>query len=72
MNCCLQNMLHINLHILYIIYFKTSSKIQKLLFISRQIQKSKIMKIKEVHQKIQTNQFILFYLNCFPFEFKGT
>ena len=30
MNCCLQNILHINLHILYIIQFKTSRKIQEL------------------------------------------
>ena len=30
MNCCLQNILHINLHILYIIHIKTSSKIQEL------------------------------------------
>ena len=30
MNCCLQNILHINLHILYIIQFKTSSNIQEL------------------------------------------
>ena len=30
MNCCLQNILHINLHILYIIQVKTSSKIQEL------------------------------------------
>ena len=30
MNCCLQNILYINLHILYIIQVKTSSKIQEL------------------------------------------
>ena len=30
MNCCLQNILYINLHILYIIHIKTSSKIQEL------------------------------------------
>ena len=29
MNCCLKNTLHINLHILHIIYFMTISKIQK-------------------------------------------
>ena len=29
MNCCLQNVLYINLHILYIIHIKTSSKIQE-------------------------------------------
>ena len=30
MNCCVKNVLHINLHILYIILVKTSSKIQEL------------------------------------------
>ena len=30
MNCCLQNTLHINLHILYFIHFKTNSKIHEL------------------------------------------
>ena len=30
MNCCLQNILHINLHFLYIIHIKTSWKIQEL------------------------------------------
>ena len=30
MNCCLQNIRHINLHILYIIQVKTMSKIQEL------------------------------------------
>ena len=30
MNCCLQNILFINLHILFIIHVKTSSKIQEL------------------------------------------
>ena len=30
MNCCLQNILYINLHILYIIHIKTRSKIQEL------------------------------------------
>ena len=29
MNCCLQNTLHINLHILLIIYFKDKLKIQE-------------------------------------------
>ena len=29
MNCCLQNILYINQHILYIIHIKTSSKIQE-------------------------------------------
>ena len=29
MNCCLQNVVYINLHILYIIHVKTSSKIEE-------------------------------------------
>ena len=29
MNCCLQNILHINLHILYIIHINTSRNIQE-------------------------------------------
>ena len=31
MKSCLQNILHINLHILYIVQFMTSTKIQELL-----------------------------------------
>ena len=31
-----------------------------------------MMKIQQVHQKIHAKQFLLFYLNCFPFEFKVT
>ena len=36
------------------IYFKTNSKIQN-------------YKIQQVHQKLQTKQFLLLYLNCFLF-----
>ena len=32
----------------------------------------KMMKIQQVHQKLHTKQFLLFYLNCFLFEFKAT
>ena len=48
------------------IYY-TSIYIFYLLFISRQFQKCKMMKIQQVHQKIHAKQFILFYLNCFLF-----
>ena len=41
MNCCLQNILYINLHILYIIQVKTSSKIQKLQVFPRKQQHSR-------------------------------
>ena len=40
-----KNILHINLHILYIIHIKTSSR---------------IIKIHQVHQKLQAKQFLLF------------
>ena len=53
MNCYLQNILYINLHILFIIYFQTSSKIQKL------------SKIQQVHRKLYAIQFLLIYLNWF-------
>ena len=37
---------------------------------------AKMTKIQQVHQKIHTKQFLLFYLNCFllatPFLFKAT
>ena len=32
----------------------------------------KIIKIQQVHQKLQRTQLLIFYLNCFPFEFKVT
>ena len=32
----------------------------------------KIIKIQQVHQKIHAKQFLLFYLNCFSFEFNVT
>ena len=48
-----KNIIHINLHILYIIYLKTISK------------SAKIMKIQEVNQEIHTKQLLLFHLNCF-------
>ena len=51
------------------IYYTSSICTLYILFISRQIQKSKnpkIFKIQQVHQEIHTKQFLLFYLNCFP------
>ena len=44
LNCCLQNTLYINLHILFIIQFMTSKSIQE------------FTKIHQVHQKISTKQ----------------
>ena len=50
MNCCLQK---------YTLMYS-------ILFISRQVQKNqKSIKIQQVHQKIHTKQFLLFYLYCF-------
>ena len=53
MKYCLQNLLHINLHILLIIFYQHKLKYPK------------IIKIQQVHQEIHTKQFLLFYLNCF-------
>ena len=52
MNCCLHKYTIHNLHILFIVYFKTSSNIQKL-------SKSN----KYIKRYIQNN--FLFYINCF-------
>ena len=63
MNFCLQNILYINLHILFIIYFNTNSK------------NPKIIKIQQVQQKIHTKQFfIIFRLFSIgdSFEFQAT
>ena len=60
MNCYLQNMPHINLHILYIIHIKTSSNIQEL---------SKYIKyIKSSNYIILYNLFSI----CNTFEFEVT
>ena len=48
-----KNKLHINLHILFIIY------------ISDNFKNAKVIKIQEVHQKIHAKQVLLFYSNCF-------
>ena len=64
MNCCLQNILYFNLHILFIIYFKTSSK------------NPKIIKIQQIHQKIHTKQFFIIIFKlfsiCNSFEYNVT
>ena len=52
MNCCLQQ-------------YTTHKFTFFLLFISNKFKNAKIMKIQEVHQKLQAKQFLLFYLNCF-------
>ena len=57
MNCCLQKILYINLHILYIIHIKTSSKIQE-------VQESN-MYIKSYQQ----NKFELLDKYCFNMYF---
>ena len=55
MNCCLQNY---TIHqFTYFIYYLFQDKFKN----------PKIMKIQEVHQKLQAKQFLLFYLNCFLF-----
>ena len=56
------------------IYY-TSIYIFYLLVISRQVQKSKIIKIQQVHQKIHTKQFIILFKLfsiCNSIEFKAT
>ena len=60
MNCGLQNKLHINLHILYIIHIKTSSRIQE---------SSKSNKYIKSYQEnmIEFGFFISIYIS---FEFK--
>ena len=55
MNCYLQNTLHINLHILFIIHIKTSSRIQAF---------SKCIKYIKGYKQ---NNFLLFCLTCFLF-----
>ena len=53
MNCCLQKY---TIHqFTYFIHYLFQDKFKN----------PKIMKIQEVHQKLHTKQFLLFYLNCF-------
>ena len=55
MNCCLQK--YTTHQFTYFIYY----------LFQDQFKNSKRMKIQQVHQKLQTKQFLLFYLNCFLF-----
>ena len=53
MNFCLQK--YIMHQFTYFIYYSHQDKFKN----------PKIIKIQEVHQKIHTKQYLLFYLNCF-------
>ena len=55
MNCCLQK--HTTSQFTYFIYCLFQDKSKNL----------KIMKIQQVHQKVQAQQVLLFCLNCFLF-----
>ena len=59
MNCCLQEYMT---HQFTSCFYLSQDKLKN----------PKIMKIQQVHQKIHAKQFLLFYLNCFPFEFNAT
>ena len=54
MNCCLQNAQYVNLHIFYIIHFKTSSKIQE----SRKSNKDIKSYQKNMIEFLKENDFI--------------
>ena len=60
MNCCLKK--YTTHQFTYFIYYLFQDKFKN----------PKIIKIQQVHQKLQAKQFLLFYLICFPFEFKAT
>ena len=63
MNCCLQK--YTTHQFTYFIY--------SYYLFQDKFKDPKIIKIQQVvHQKLHTKQFLLFYLNCFPFEFKVT
>ena len=53
MNCCLQK--YTTHQFTYFIYYLFQDKFKN----------PTMMKIQQVHQKLHTKQFILFYLNCF-------
>ena len=53
MSCCLQK--YTTHQFTYFIYY----------LIQDNFKNAKMMKIQEVHQKINAKQFLLFYLNCF-------
>ena len=53
MNCCLQKYtIHQFTHFIYYLF-------------QDKFKNPKIIKIQQVHQKLHTKQFLLFYLNCF-------
>ena len=56
MNCCLHK--YTTHPSTYFIYYLCQEKFKN----------STMMKIKQVHQKLHTKQFLLFYLNCFLLE----
>ena len=69
MNCCLQNILHINLHILYIIHIKTSSKIQELQESNKYIKSFQQNKFEllEKYSRVPANRIIIknqLEINC--------
>ena len=53
MNCCLQK--YTTYQFTYFIYYLFQDKVKN----------PKMMEIQQIHQKIQTEQFLIFYLNCF-------
>ena len=53
MNCCLQK--YTTHQFAYFIYYLFQDNFKN----------AKIMKIQEIHQKLQATQVLLFYLNCF-------
>ena len=65
MNCCLQKytthqftyFIYKSYQFTYFIYYLYQDKFKN----------PKMMKIQQVHQKLQAKQFLLFYLNCFLF-----
>ena len=55
MNCCLQNILRTTHQFTYYIYYLFQDNFKN----------AKMMKIQQIHQKLQAKQFLLFYLKCF-------
>ena len=58
MNCCLQNICYINLHILYIDQVKTSSKIQELKESNKYIKSYQQNKFESLDKYYSTLHFI--------------
>ena len=53
MNCCLQK--YTTHQFTYYIYYLFQDNFKN----------AKMMKIQQIHQKLQAKQFLLFYFNCF-------